>query len=59
MKMGVFMSTKNQAERIEIVPLAHKEQEEFLCRCDKLYFSLLQKNTSLNSLLEKNLTNLK
>lgn len=40
------MSTKNQAQNIQIAPLAPKEQEDFFYRCDKLYFSLLQKYTS-------------
>ncbi|MEY8321190.1 hypothetical protein AAK894_08935 [Lachnospiraceae bacterium 46-61] len=36
---------KNQIKTIQIMPLAQKEQEAFLHRCDKLYLSLLQKNT--------------
>lgn len=39
------MHYKNQAKTIQIMPLAQKEQEAFLHRCDKLYLSLLQKNT--------------
>lgn len=40
------MSAKNQIQNIQIVPLAPKKQEDFFCRCDKLYFSLLQYYTS-------------
>ena len=36
---------KNQIKAIQIMPLAKKEQEAFLHRCDKLYLSLLQKKT--------------
>ena len=36
------MSAKNQAQIIIITPLAPKEQEEFLRRCDKLYLNMLQ-----------------
>lgn len=41
-EIGVLMSMKNQAQNIQFVPPTPKEQEEFLYRCDKLYWYMLQ-----------------
>ena len=51
-----MMSAKNHPQII-LNPLAPKEQEDFLRRCDKLYLALLEKNTSSEILLQ-NLTTL-
>ncbi len=35
--------SKNKAQNIKIIPLTPKQQAEFLQRCDKLYYFMLQK----------------